>query len=67
MTQINVINGTLSKKEQEAYLKFAMEKYPNRAIRTMQIDLDGDYVNLSYEFEDVSFQRIRRITGYLNG
>ncbi|MBE6852254.1 MAG: hypothetical protein E7505_02090 [Ruminococcus sp.] len=67
MTQINVINGTLSKKEQEAYLKFAMEKYPNRAIRTMQIDLDGDYVNLSYEFEDVSFQRIRRITGYLVG
>ena len=67
MTQINVINGTLSRNEQEAYLRFARQKYPDRAIRSMQIDLDGDYVNLSYEFEDVSFQRIRRITGYLVG
>lgn len=67
MTQIKVLNGTLSTEEQEAYLKYAREKYPNRVIRTMQIDLDGDYVNLSYEFDDVSFQRIRRITGYLVG
>ena len=67
MTKINVLNGTLTKEEQDAYIKFALDKYPNRVIRTMNIDLDGDYVNLSYEFDDVPFQRIRRITGYLVG
>lgn len=67
MTDVKVINGTLSQEEINAYLNYAMEKYPKRVIRSMQIDIDGDYVNLSYEFEDIPFQRIRRITGYLVG
>lgn len=29
--------------------------------------VDGDYADLTYEFEDVPFERIRRITGYLVG
>lgn len=33
----------------------------------MNITLDGDYVDLSYGFDPVPFQRIRRITGYLVG
>ncbi len=67
MTEVKVINGKLSQEEINAYLAFATEKYHNRVITSMQIELDGDYVNLSYEFADVPFQRIRRITGYLVG
>lgn len=67
MTDVKVINGTLSRKEIDSYIKYAIDKYPNRVIKSMQIELDGDYVNLNYDFDDVSFQRIRRITGYLVG
>ena len=33
----------------------------------MEIEIDGDFVNLSYTLEPVPFERIRRITGYLVG
>ena len=33
----------------------------------MDIKVDGDYVDIDYTFEPVSFERIRRITGYLVG
>ena len=33
----------------------------------MTVKIDGDYVDLQYEFDDVPFDRIRRITGYLVG
>ena len=67
MTEVKVINGNLSKEEIDAYVKFATEKYHDKVIKSMQIELDGEYVNLSYQFADVPFQRIRRITGYLVG
>ncbi len=67
MTNVKVLNGTLTQEEINAYVQYAADKYPNRVIRSMQIDLDGDFVNLNYQFDDVPFQRIRRITGYLVG
>lgn len=67
MTDVKVINGDLSREEIDSYVSYAMEKYPNRVIRNMRITLDGDYVDLDYDFDDVPFQRIRRITGYLVG
>ena len=33
----------------------------------MDVDLDGDFANLTYHFNTVPFERIRRITGYLVG
>ena len=36
-------------------------------MSSLEIGLDGDYVNLNYKFEDVPFERIRRVTGYLTG
>ena len=33
----------------------------------MTVKVDGDYVDLQYNFADVPFDRIRRITGYLVG
>jgi len=33
----------------------------------MDIVLDGDYVDITYHWQTVPFERIRRITGYLVG
>ena len=33
----------------------------------MTIQTDGDFVDLKYEFDDIPFERVRRITGYLVG
>ena len=55
--------------EVKGYFEHANEAYPN-TDGTVDIDLDGEYVDLTYyirERSDVPFQRIRRITGYLVG
>ncbi len=67
MINVNVKNGEISQKEIDAYIANGLKKYPNRKISDIEIELDGDYVNLQYHFEKVPFQRIRRITGYLVG
>ena len=64
--QVNVTKGTLSQAEIDAYVDRARQKY-NREPLSMDISVDGDEVELSYDFGNVPFQRIRRITGYLVG
>lgn len=67
MVKVNVINGELADKEIEAYITNGRDKYPNKSIDAMDVELDGDFVNVKYYFQDIPFQRIRRITGYLVG
>ena len=67
MAKITVLNGELSEKEQEAYVRYVKEENPGKELRELTIKLDGDYAELTYDFEPVKFQRIRRITGYLVG
>lgn len=64
--QVNVTKGTLSQSEIDAYVDHARQKY-NREPLSIDIAVDGDEVELSYDFGNVPFQRIRRITGYLVG
>ncbi len=64
---IKITNGEMSDREQQAYLKMGVEKYPNSKIRAMEINIDGEYVDVKYIFDAIPFQRIRRITGYLVG
>ena len=67
MIDINVIGGKLSEAEVQYYISEAEEKYPEKNLRSIELEVDGDYVNAKYSFADVPFQRIRRITGYLVG
>lgn len=67
MIDVNVTGGTLSQKEIDAYIIHGRDKYPEKEITGMDIKLDGDYVDINYHFRPVSFERIRRITGYLVG
>lgn len=67
MITVNVHNGDLTAEEKQAYIKHAHERYPGAAIDSIDITLDGDFVDIEYHFAPVAFQRIRRITGYLVG
>ena len=64
--KVNVSGGDLPQQEIDAYIERAREKF-GRTPMGIDIKVDGDFVELSYDFGDVSFHRIRRITGYLVG
>lgn len=62
-----VVKGAdLSEQEKQAYVDYLQEKH-GRKLESLEIELDGEYVNLNYVFSTVPFERIRRITGYLVG
>lgn len=59
----------MSEKEAKIYVDYLEEKY-QRKVAELTIDLDAEdeeYVGLTYLLEDIPFERIRRITGYLVG
>lgn len=65
--KVNVINGTLTEEEINAYIERAESIYKGKTIEEMNLRLDGDYVDIEYHFSPSNFERIRRITGYLVG
>ncbi len=65
--KINVIGGEMEQKEIDSYVDYLKEKFPTKQIETLNLKIDGDYVDMDYTFESVPFERIRRITGYLVG
>ncbi len=64
---INVTGGQLSEQEQNNYVQYVCNKFPDKELAELDIALDGDFVDLKYKFAPVRFERIRRITGYLVG
>lgn len=66
-TTVTVTGGNISQKEQDAYVRYVKDKYPGRKFASIDIRLDGDFVDLSWQLEPEPFERIRRITGYLVG
>jgi len=65
-TKITIQNGNLEQPEIDAYLRRARKEYGRDPV-ALSIAVDGDFVELDYDFGHVPFQRIRRITGYLVG
>jgi hypothetical protein len=65
--KVNIIGEQISQQEIDAYIDYGKNKYKNREISEMTVKTDGDFVDLKFEFADVPFDRIRRITGYLVG
>ena len=65
--QIEIIGENIPKQEVDAYADRARKLYSDRIIRKMTIQADGDFVDLKYEFDNIPFERVRRITGYLVG
>ena len=50
--KINVTGGTLPQQEIDYYTEAALKKYPNRNITAIDFDVDGEYVNATYHFND---------------
>ena len=61
-----VITGNASPEEAANYINYIEEKY-QMGVKTLNIELDGEYANLTYELDNIPFERVRRITGYLVG
>lgn len=67
MLDVTVLNGTMEQKEIDEYVKFIEKENPERKLETLELTIDGDFVDMKYTFKPVKFDRIRRITGYLVG
>lgn len=65
--QINVIGGKLPQAEIDAYIEQIKNDNPDKYIKSFEFTVDGEYVDVNYDYEVVPFDRIRRITGYLVG
>ena len=63
----HVRGGEMSLAEMQQYEMMLKEKYPERIFTEMTFTVDGDYVDVDYQYDTVPFDRIRRITGYLVG
>lgn len=65
---VRVENGILEQKEIDAYVKMAQDKYGEKLIGLKIKVENDDEVTLTFILKnDVPFERIRRITGYLVG
>ena len=64
---VNVLNGKISDEEKKLYREYALEHTDGRELESLDVNLDNEYVDLTYHFNNVPFERIRRITGYLVG
>ena len=56
------ITGNADPKEAQAYAEYLENKY-SRKLASLDVNIDGEYADLNYKFEQVPFERIRRITG----
>lgn len=65
---VNVTTNTdtITKEEIQAYLERGRSKSKVK-LTGCTIVIDGDMVDLQFEYDKAPFQRIRRITGYLVG
>ena len=65
--KVNVIGGEMEQREIDSYVDYLKNKFPTKQLATLDLKIDGDYVDMDYTFDIVPFERIRRITGYLVG
>ena len=65
--KVNVSGGKMEQEEINEYVKYLNDKFPGKVLDTLDLKIDGDYVDMNYTFSAVPFERIRRITGYLVG
>ena len=59
-----ITQDSISLEELTAYVQRAKDLYGNRLYQ-MRLSLDGEHVKINYGLHSTPFERIRRITGYL--
>ena len=65
---VNVHGGDMPLSEMRQYVKHYTEKYKDKRVKSLDITLvSGGFADVDINFMPMSFERIRRITGYLVG
>ena len=65
--EVNVTGGTLSEEEIKIYVQTLKDNNPDKIIKSVNMHVQGDEIEMNYTFDSKNFERIRRITGYLVG
>lgn len=65
--KVTVKGGTMSTEEKREYVDFIKRKHPDKYIIDLELTIDGEYVEMRFKYDNIPFERIRRITGYLVG
>ncbi|WP_294484324.1 anaerobic ribonucleoside-triphosphate reductase [uncultured Ruminococcus sp.] len=65
--KVTVNGGTMSQAEINEYVRRIRKKHSDRIINELTLTINGNYVDIRYNYDTVPFERIRRITGYLVG
>ena len=60
--QIIVINGPMSEREQDAYIRHVTKKYPMSAIEKLFLEVHEDYVDVRYTLH--RSRELRKMGGY---
>lgn len=63
--KVNVTGGEMSVHEIDEYIKYVSEKYSGRQIKQLDINIDGEFVDLKCHFMDTDFQHAYRSADYL--
>ena len=53
MVNVNVTGGEMSQAEINSYIDRAQKLYPEKTIQTIDLKIDGDFVDVDYHFADV--------------
>lgn len=61
--KVTVKGGTMSTEEQREYEKYIKHKHPDKYITDLELTIDGDFVEIRFKYDNVPFERVRRITG----
>lgn len=64
---VKINGGTIPQKELEQLVEQVKSNNPDKVIKDITFTVDGEFVDVSYNYDSVPFDRIRRITGYLVG
>lgn len=64
--QVTIEGNDISDEELTIYLTQMQSKQKRKIVKATVI-VGGEYIDVNYTFEEVPFERIRRITGYLVG
>lgn len=71
MFTYHVKNGKMKEEEVMRYAEIISKKNHNLPLKSLTLTLgkdeEGEFVDCEYELEEIPFERVRRITGYLVG
>lgn len=65
--KVTIKGGTMSTEEQREYVNFIKHKHPDKYITDLELTIDGEFVEMRFKYDNIPFERIRRITVYLVG